>query len=174
MTDDDDSIPRREFDLWTEAHIREHGLYDLGHVREHSMTELALDKASSSINGRLEAMNEFRAQLTLQSQTFMTRDAYDRQFVNIKADIDRLREEGKRYLTQERFERDHAAVIERVDSGLAGVNERLGVEGLVTARQDAQADLLDKLSTNNRWMIGILVTVAIFGATTVMHVFKLI
>lgn len=70
-------ITRREFDLWTNLHQREHESHSEAHDREHLMTQVALDKADERMNVRLEGMNEFREQLRMQTTTFVTKDMAD-------------------------------------------------------------------------------------------------
>jgi len=45
------------------------------HTDEHKQLAIALIKAEEAVNLRLEGMNEFRNQLSLQASTFLTRDA---------------------------------------------------------------------------------------------------
>lgn len=78
VTDSDEKmITQREFQIRFEAHQREHDLHAKFHETEHGMTELALNKADQALERRLEAMNEFRAQLEKQSSTFLTREIFD-------------------------------------------------------------------------------------------------
>jgi hypothetical protein len=50
-----------------------------GHHREHADLRTAIDLASTDINRRLSEMNQFRAQLESERGTYMTRDMYDRE-----------------------------------------------------------------------------------------------
>jgi hypothetical protein len=45
-----------------------------GHAHEHAQVALALLKSEQTLNARLDAMNEFRSQLTGQAQTFATKE----------------------------------------------------------------------------------------------------
>ncbi len=96
---------------------------------------------------RLESMNQYRAQLTSQAATFLPMD---------------------------RFEREHTLLVERMERGFANVADKLAVEERISTRAAAQDELLAKIGSNNRWMVGILVTLGIFGATTLLHVFGVI
>ena len=53
--------------------------------------KLALNLASSSMEKRLESMNEFRAQLTMQATTFLTKEAYDTKHQMLQNQVDELR-----------------------------------------------------------------------------------
>ena len=128
-------------------HERElRAVYD-AHERELRLQqEAAVDKARqyqlTTLEVRLEGMNEFRAQLETQTRTFMTTD---------------------------RFEREHAALVERHVRDLAAVNEKLQLEEKVTVRQDTTQAVLDKLAANNRWMIGILVASTLSLLALILH-----
>ena len=63
----------REVELRWAAHEREHAQHEASHAREHEMTTLALGKAETTMDRRLEGMNEFRAELTRQAATFWTK-----------------------------------------------------------------------------------------------------
>lgn len=106
------------------------------HEREHLLYEDAIEKASASINAMLAAL---------------------------QTDVDRFREEAGKWMTVERFEREHANLVEKI-----------GAEERVTLRSEAQQELLARIAQNNRWLIGILVTVALFGATTMLHILRII
>ena len=101
----------------------------------------------ATLEVRLDAMNQFRQQLTEQAKTFMPIARFERDH----------------QILVERYEREHQDLVERVDQ-----QER------VTIRQDTTSGVLDKLATNNRWMIGILVTLMLFAATTILHVFNIL
>lgn len=114
------------------------------HEREHILYENAVDKASAAIQAEMSAMRKDIEDLTIASRNFMSTG---------------------------RFEREHQALIERVDDKFAVYDEKITAEEKVTVRQAAQSDLSDKISIGNRWLIGIAVTVVIFGATTLLHAF---
>jgi len=78
VTDSDEKfISQREFQVRFEAHQREHDLHERFHETEHIMTETALNKADSTLEHRLEGMNEFRAQLEKQASAFLTREVFE-------------------------------------------------------------------------------------------------
>lgn len=61
-----------------DAHEEVHRIHEAAHEREHQMTNIALTKAEESMNQRLEGMNQFREQLNSQTQSFVTRDTFDK------------------------------------------------------------------------------------------------
>lgn len=117
------------------------------HDREHILYDDAVEKASGALSAQLNVL---------------------------EADLERLRDASHSFMTTGRFEREHQALIERMDAAVGSLTEKLEAESRVTVRQSAQEELLSKIAANNRWMIGILVTVAIFGITTMLHVFGII
>lgn len=122
------------------------------HERELRLqAEFAVEKARDiqfhEYERRLEGMNEFREQLQRQASTFMT---------------------------VERFEREHSWLLTKQLDDIAMLTEKISGEQHVTTRQDAQRELLDTLAVNRRWLIGLGVTVALFGATTLLHAFGVI
>jgi dsDNA-specific endonuclease/ATPase MutS2 len=117
------------------------------HDREHILYDDAVERASSAIRSQINVL---------------------------EADLERLRDASHSYMTTGRFEREHQTLIDRVEASIVAINERLEAENRVTVRQGAQEELLTRISSNNKWMIGILVTVAIFGATTLLHIFRII
>jgi hypothetical protein len=123
---------------------QEHRLF---HEREHLLYEDAIEKASTTLNAQL---------------------------ATLQVEFDRLRDETRGLLTVDRFEREHKALTDKMDVSIGSLREKIGAEERVTVKQAAQEELLTKISTNNRWLIGILITVAIFGATTLLHVFNVI
>ena len=62
------------------------------------------------------------------------------------------------FMTTDRFDREHAALIERIDGAFARINAQLATEERVTARQDAQLDIRSQVGTSQRWLIGIAVS----------------
>ena len=52
--------------------------HNLSHSREHGMTELAVKKAEEAMSSRLEAMNEFRGQITDERGRYLTKDEFQR------------------------------------------------------------------------------------------------
>jgi hypothetical protein len=123
---------------------QEHRIF---HEREHLLYEDAIEKASSAIGGQLHVL---------------------------EADFERLRDASHSFMTVDRFEREHEQLIDKMDLAFRAMGEKIGVEEKVTLRSQAQEELLTKISVNNRWLIGILITVAIFGITTVLHVLNII
>lgn len=123
---------------------QEHRLF---HEREHLLYEDAIEKASTTLNAQL---------------------------ATLQIEFDRLRDESRRYLTVDRFEREHEALTDRMDTSIGSLREKIGAEERVTVKQTAQEELLTKISTNNRWLVGILITVAIFGISTMLHVLGVI
>jgi hypothetical protein len=112
------------------------------HEREMRLqTEAAVEKARDTqiaeLERRLESMNEFRVQLERQATTFLTLD---------------------------RFEREHALLVERHTRDIGALAERVGTEERVTTRQDSAAASLEGIRSNNRWLIGIAIgLVSTFG-----------
>jgi hypothetical protein len=79
MTDDDrNRVTLREF---AERILAEHREYEnarwAAHHREHEVISRALDKAECAMASRLESMNEFRAQLNRQAETFVTQKQHE-------------------------------------------------------------------------------------------------
>lgn len=70
------------------AHEKVHDIHSHAHDREHEMTNLAITKAAQSMDVRLESMNEFRDQLTVQSQTFLTREVFEKYTQDFDAKMD--------------------------------------------------------------------------------------
>lgn len=112
------------------------------HEREHLLYEDAIEKASTALNSQLRVL---------------------------EVDVGRLRDESHRFMTVERFEREHTNLTEKMELALQALMEKVSNEEKVTVRSEAQAELLAKIGQNNRWLIGTIITVGIFGATTVMH-----
>jgi hypothetical protein len=123
---------------------QEHRLF---HEREHLLYEDAIEKASTALSVQLAAL---------------------------QTEFDRMREDSHSWLPVGRFEREHKQLIEKMEQAIGNVEQKLDVEERVTTRQQAQEELVARIAQNNRWLIGILITVAIFGLTTVLHVFDII
>jgi len=143
-----------------ERELRE--IYD-AHEREMRLqAEAAVEKARSLqfdvYEERLEHMNEFRAQLTEQAKTFMPVDRFEREHSGLR----------------ERYEREHAALVERHTRDISLLSEKVEEQERVTVRQDSNAERLEKVGTTQRWMVGILVTFAIFAGTTILHIWNVI
>ena len=123
---------------------QEHRLF---HEREHLLYEDAIEKASTALSVQLAAL---------------------------QTEFDRMREDSHTWLPVGRFEREHKQLIEKMEQAIGAVEQKLDVEERVTTRQQAQEELVARIAQNNRWLVGILITVAIFGLTTVLHVFDII
>jgi hypothetical protein len=50
------------------------------HRREHALLKEAIDTAYSVLNGRLEGMNEFRAQINAERGQYVTKSIYDERY----------------------------------------------------------------------------------------------
>lgn len=105
------------------------------HERElRTQNEESVDKARSShdevIGMRLENLNHAAERMDRQSSTFMPID---------------------------RFEREHAVLVERIDRGFERMDEKMQVQEKVTVRQDTTDAVLANLATNRRWLYGIMV-----------------
>lgn len=71
-------VPLREFfEAHRISHQREHGQHEKEHERDHVATEQAIKVATSSMDKRLDGLNEFRQTLTEQQATFVRRDMLD-------------------------------------------------------------------------------------------------
>jgi cell division protein ZapA (FtsZ GTPase activity inhibitor) len=137
---------RKEWELASRLHLREHELHSEAHDREHELATVALDKAAGDLSRRLDEMNQFREQLRDQASTFMTTT---------------------------RFEREHAALVNRIDEAIERLTARLDAESTVTTRQDAQAALLEKLAGNNRWLIATALSSGLALIALILHLAKI-
>ena len=122
------------------------------HERELRLqTEAAVEKARdtqiSELERRLESMNEFRAQLERQSGTFVTLD---------------------------RFEREHGALVDRHTREMLALSERVGTEERVTTRQDSAEASLEGIRSNNRWLIGIAIGLLGTIGLTALHILGIV
>lgn len=77
------------------AHAEEHRIHERAHEREHATTELAIKTATTTLDKRLDGMNEFRSALTDQASTFVRRDAMEAIVVGLKGEIATEREARK-------------------------------------------------------------------------------
>jgi hypothetical protein len=91
-------------------------LHAESHQREHALTQEALNKAEASMEKRLEAMNEFRAQLSDQAATLVRRDYMDEKFATVT----------ERYERDLKLMQDRLYVLERSASNLSGRMWALG------------------------------------------------
>jgi len=90
-------------------------------------------------------------------------DVYEARLDNLNHAAERMERQAATFLTIDRYEREHAALV-----------GRLSTEERLTVRRDATQEVLDTLAVNRRWLIGIGVTVALFGATTLLHAFGIL
>ena len=144
-------------------HERELRAVQDDHEREmRLLQEAAVEKARQLqfevYEERLQHMNAFRAQLTEQAKTFMPIDRFEREHHSLR----------------ERYEREHEALIERHTRDIAALAAKVDEQEKVTVRQDTNAERLEKLGSTQRWMVGIFITLAIFGGTTLLHIWNVI
>lgn len=64
----------------------------LGHQREHDLLNRATDVAAATLDKRVIALNEFRAQLSDQAKNFVTRDLHDKLESDFNRSIDLIRD----------------------------------------------------------------------------------
>lgn len=107
---------------------QEHRIF---HEREHLLYEDAIEKAATSLGTQLKVL---------------------------EADLDRVREETRGYLTVERFEREHQTLSDKFEVAVATIGEKVSAEERVTLRQGAKDELVASLASNRRWLIGISIT----------------
>jgi hypothetical protein len=121
------------------------------HDREHLLYDEAIDKATDSLSTRLGA---------------------------IESDLVRWRDSASTFMTREAFDREHRGLIEKTDAALARVEEKIGAEERVTLQQSTAQQtrdaLLNELSTNRRWMVGLGVTIGLTLLVTILNWLKLI
>jgi hypothetical protein len=165
----DVEVLKKDLELWKNYHERDHATHLEAHIREHAATEEALNKAAAAMEKRLEGMNEFRDQLKTQAASFITRDVFDAKMQAMQDQLGLLRDEHVGFMSTERFEREHKALIDKIDDKFASYDLKLVAEEKVTVRQDAQQALLDKLATSNRWMMGVAVSSGLSLLAIVLH-----
>jgi monoamine oxidase len=124
----------------------EFDVYIAAHRAEHEAESRADERDRTALDRRLEGMNEFR---------------------------EAIRDQQKHFLTVERFEREHELLENRISANTDRLTEKVSDEHIVTVRQEAQQALIDKLSTNNRWLIGTLLISGISLATLISHLLHL-
>ena len=100
------------------------------HDREHILYDDAVDKASSALQAELSA---------------------------VVIDVDRLRDTSIGFITAARFEREHASLIERIDTQFKTYDAKIGAEERVTVRQTTKDEVLQGVQTNNRWLVSLLI-----------------
>lgn len=120
------------------------------HEREHILYEDAIEKASTSLGAMLAAL---------------------------QTDVDRLREESQKWMTIERFEREHSNLTEKVEASVGNLADKVGAEEKVTLGQTIQQETLQRVADNSavsrRWLIGLVAAVAlgIFGNVITITLF---
>lgn len=122
---------------------------------------------------RLDILNEFRDQLRNQTATFTTKDTIDSKLNAIESEIDTLSKDSNKYMTTERFDQAHQALIDKIDAKFEVYDSKLVTEEKVTIRQDATQLLLDKLAVNSRWLIGLSIGTAISLAGLLIAIVKI-
>lgn len=124
----------------------EHRIY---HEREHLLYDDAVEKASTSLGTQL---------------------------TGLQIEIDRMQEAMQGLMSTARFEREHAGLIERINTKFGTYDEKISVQEKVTVRQDASQEILSKLAdssaTNKRWLIGILISTGLTLLALVLHLMK--
>jgi len=120
---DSKPITRREFDLVIAGHNKEHDLHDKAHHIEHEMTEAALVKADSTLETRLEGMNEFRSQLEKQAGQFLNRESFDQQMKEYT-----LRNSTAIETLSDKYDAIINAMVNRHDADTEGLKEQIQTE----------------------------------------------
>ena len=142
----------REVEHASVEHERElRALWDT-HERELRVAhEAAVEKARQlqfdTLELRLEGMNDLRAQLASQALTFMPIAG---------------------------FEREHRALIGRMEAAFHIVNEKVDAQEKVTIRQDTSELLLAQSGQSHRWQVGIAVTLIGISIATLLTLITLI
>jgi len=148
-------------------------LYD-AHERElRTANEAAVDKARAShdevIEVRLQNLNHFAERMEQLQQTYLPTARFDRDHAALI----------------ERYEREYKALSERHQRDIAVLTERVGEQEDVTVRQDsaseATKELLaltrtstEALNTNRRWLIGLAIATVISLLGLAMTLFQLL
>ena len=121
------------------------------HDREHILYEDAIDKASLALKAS---------------------------HANLQAEVKRLADASANFMTTDRFEREHAQLFDRVDAAFARVDEKLGAEGMVTAKQSVREQTLEEIATGNgvnrRWLIALVVTGLIMFGALIVNLFAVL
>jgi hypothetical protein len=98
-------------------------------------------------------------------------NVYEARLDNLNHAAERMERQAATFLTIDRYEREHSALIDRHVRDVGLLAGKIEAQERVTVRQDATQQVLDTLSANRRWLYGIMVTVAIFGLGTLLHAF---
>ena len=109
----------------------QHQLY---HEREHLLTDAAITQASAALKQKLDVL---------------------------EADQDRWRDQAAQWMTVERFDREHAALIQRFEASMSVLSDRLSAEHDVTTSQKTRDELLEELAVGRRWLVGLAITVLV-------------
>jgi hypothetical protein len=96
-------------------------------------------------------------------------DVYEERLAALNHAAERMERLTATFLPIDRYEREHTALIDRHVRDFGLLAEKVETQERVTVRQDATQALLDNLATNRRWLYGVLVTVVMFGVTSVLH-----
>ena len=110
------------------------------HEREHLLYEDAIDKAASALSSQLKVL---------------------------EADLDRVRDGSHTYMTVDRFEREHANLMEKMEVSLKNIGEKVGAEERVTVREQARNEVLDSMATTRRWLIGLTIAFLFSAISTI-------
>jgi len=96
-------------------------------------------------------------------------EVYEARLETLNHAAERLDAMAKTFLTIDRFEREHTGLIDRYDREREVLGTKVAAQENVTARQDAQSDLLLQSQTNQRWLIGIAVTSGLALIALILH-----
>ena len=161
------------------AHSERHKAIEAAVRHERELREA--EKAAFDHERELRAVfDQHERELRLQAEAAVEKarslqfDAYASRLDTLNHAAERMDRQASTFLSVDRFEREHQWLIAKHASDIAMLSEKIGGEQRVTIRQDAQRELLDTLAVNRRWLIGLGVTVSLFGATTLLHAFGVI
>lgn len=135
-----------------ERELREAQLAAFDHERE---LRAVYDQHERELRLQAEAAVEKARQLQF--------EIYEQRLEAMNKYREQLTAQARTFLTVDRFEREHEILVAKI-----GVEERLSI------RADASREVLDTLAVNRRWLYGIVVTVTLFGLTTLLHAFGVI
>lgn len=96
-------------------------------------------------------------------------DVYEARLDNLNHAAERMERQSTTFLTIDRYEREHGALIDRHARDIALLAEKIAAQESVTVRQDTTSAVLSSVATNNRWLIGIAVTSALSLLALVLH-----
>lgn len=147
------SVSRRELDQRMDAHQREHTEHARAHEREHEQTQLALDKASDSVARQLGKMDERTERLASSVLQRLDVVAFDQ----FKRDL----EERTILAARELDTRITNLNVGGSESLRMEEAERRGRESVIKEVKDGADSSQNELRTNRRWLIGLIVAVAL-------------